>query len=59
MDAISQDKLSQAMDILAMRIESVIHAKSKGGSWDKSQRAELIAMPGEDLRPAGLSGLTS
>ena len=59
MDAVSRDELSRAMDILAMRIESVIQAKSKGGSWEKSQKAELIPLPGEDLRPAGLSGLTS
>ena len=59
MDAINRDDISTAMDTLALRIQSVIRAKSKGGSWEKSSKMELIPEQGVEMVPSGLTGLLS
>ena len=56
MDSISRDELSRAMDVLAMRIESVIQAKSNGGTWEKSQRGSSFHCPERTCGPQASLG---
>ena len=59
LDAINRNELSEALDMLTMRMHTMMTAKTKGGTWEKAARLELIPASTGDLLPAGLSGLAS
>ena len=56
LDSINRNELSMALDVLT-RMHAVMTAKTKGGTWEKAARLELIPASTGDLLPAGLSGL--
>jgi hypothetical protein len=56
-DHINNDRVAQAMDVMAMRLTALTRAKAAGGSWDKASRMELIGDGAEALGPSGLSAL--
>jgi hypothetical protein len=56
-DHINNDRVAQAMDVMAMRLTALTRAKAAGGSWDKAPRMELIGDGAEALGPSGLSAL--
>ena len=59
-DHVNRKDLARACDSPAMRAQAIVKAKSKGGSWDKAAKAELIPEVGHaELGPAGFSGLNS
>ena len=59
-DHVNRKDLARACDTLVMRVQAIVKAKGKGGSWDKAAKAELIPEVGHaELGPAGLSGLNS
>ena len=55
-DHINNDRVAQAMDVMAMRLTALTCAKAAGG-WDKAPRMELIGDGQEALGPSGLSAL--
>ena len=59
LDAVNRDDLSQAMDVLVMRLHALAAAKRKGGTWDAAQKLELIPTTAGDLLPPGLAGVAS
>ena len=59
LDGVNREEIAAALDILTMRLHALMAAKSKGGSWDKASKFELIPTSGGDLLPAGLSGVAS
>jgi len=56
-DYVNRSQFEKAMDVLTMRLVALSKAKSKGGSWEKAQRGELIPEPGHEMAPTGMSGL--
>lgn len=59
-DHVNRKDLARACDTLVMRVQAIVKAKGKGGSWDKAAKAELIPEVGHaELGPAGFSGLNS
>ena len=54
MDAINSKQLAYAMDVLSQRIQSIQAAKTKNGSWEKSQRIELAVEPGAIASSSGM-----
>ena len=59
MDLINGQDLATAMDVLAQRIIAIQRAKSKGGSWEKAEAAELLAGTGGGVAAGGLLKLTT
>ena len=60
MDHLNKDDFERAADTLVCRMQALLRAKQKGGSWEKASKMELIPeIGGAELGPAGLSGLTS
>ena len=59
LDCVQRKQLSQALDIICMRLQALALAKKKGGSWEKASKVELVADSSVDTLPAGLSGLAS
>ena len=59
MDAINSKQLAYAMDVLSQRIQSIQAAKTKNGSWEKSQRTELAVEPGAIASSSGMLRLTA
>ena len=59
MDAINSKQLAYAMDFLSQRIQSIQAAKTKNGSWEKSQRIELAVEPGAIVSSSGMLRLTA
>ena len=58
MDLINGQDLATAMDVLAQRIIAIQRAKSKGGSWEKAEAAELLTGTGGGVAAGGLLKLT-
>jgi hypothetical protein len=58
MDHINRSEISQAMDILSMRIVALLEAKTSGGTWEKASKKELIPDEASTLAPAGLAGMS-
>ena len=56
-DHINNDRVDQAMYVMAMRLTALTRARAAGGSWDKASRMELIGDGAEALGPSGLSAL--
>ena len=54
---INADQAAHAMDVGVMRLQALQTAKTKGGSWEKASKGELIPESGGDVRVAGVSGL--
>ena len=58
LDAFNAQDLATAMDALAQRIIATQRAKSKGGSWEKAEAAELLTGTGRGVAAGGLLKLT-
>eukprot|EP00974_Lingulodinium_polyedra_P006764 644552-Lingulodinium_polyedra.AAC.1 len=41
------------MDVLRMRLQALVKAKTKGCSWEKAMRVELIGETAADMLPPG------
>ena len=54
---INSEEYAKAMDVITMRLHSVRKAKEKGGSWEQSQKMELVGEGEASLAPVGLAGL--
>ena len=59
MEKLNKDEVSEAMDLISMRLLALQEAKQKGGSWEKASLKELIApaTTGGGLQMAGLSSM--
>ena len=57
MDGTQKKDVEQVMDIMAQRIISIQQAKQKGGSWEKSQKLELVSQDGTGAMPSGMARL--
>eukprot|EP00972_Heterocapsa_arctica_P014886 2192539-Heterocapsa_arctica.AAC.1 len=58
MDSINTKQLSTAMDVLAQRIQAIQTAKTKGGSWQKAAKIELVTQHGSSVGSSGMLRLT-
>ena len=58
MDAVNQEDLPHAMDIMAQRILAIQFAKKRGSSWEKAEALELVPAEGQTLLAGGLAALT-
>ena len=58
-DLLNRQLPERAVDVLVMRLQAVMKAKSKGGTWEKAMKMELIGESTGDLLPPGVSGLAS
>ena len=52
-----EDRVEEAVDVIAQRAKSILSAKSPKGSWEKSQVLELLAGAGSVV-PQGEIALT-
>ena len=58
LEKLNKDEVSQAMDVISMRLLALQEAKQKGGSWEKASLKELIAPTTTGgLQMAGLSSM--
>lgn len=59
MDHINRQEVASAMDVLAQRVLSIQAAKTKGGSWERAERMELLPSSATALAPGAMLQLSS
>ena len=57
MDSLQRKEIEIVVDVMAKHIIAIQQAKSKGGSWEKAQKLELVAPDGAGAMPSGMARL--
>ena len=58
LEKINKEELEEAVDIISSRLLALQEAKSKGGSWERASKKELIAeSAGASLQMVGFASM--
>ena len=59
LESVNRGDIATALDIVVMRLQALQRAKTKGGSWEKAAKIELILEAAGETLAAGIAAIAS